>query len=143
MKQMEITFKSELEAIPNLRGMIASLISNKNQTISFINEVKTIVSEGITNAIIHGYNENNDKDIKLRIKFDDEGLYIEIEDYGIGIENISQAREVLFSTMKSKDRSGLGFTIMELFSNQFDVISEKGVGTILKIFKTSEEIIGR
>ena len=58
MKQMEITFKSELEAIPNLRGMIASLISNKNQTISFINEVKTIVSEGITNAIIHGYNEN-------------------------------------------------------------------------------------
>lgn len=138
MKQMEITFKSELEAISNLRGMIASLISNKNQTISFINEVKTIVSEGITNAIIHGYNENNDKDIKLRIKFDDEGLYIEIEDYGIGIENISQAREVLFSTMKSKDRSGLGFTIMELFSNQFDVISEKGVGTILKIFKAWE-----
>lgn len=138
MKQMEITFKSELEAIPNLRGMIASLISNKNQTISFINEVKTIVSEGITNAIIHGYNENNDKDIKLRIKFDDEGLYIEIEDYGIGIENISQAREVLFSTMKSKDRSALGFTIMELFSNQFDVISEKGVGTILKIFKAWE-----
>lgn len=138
MKQMEITFKSELEAIPNLRGMIASLISNKNQTISFINEVKTIVSEGITNAIIHGYNENNDKDIKLRIKFDDEGLYIESEDYGIGIENISQAREVLFSTMKSKDRSGLGFTIMELFSNQFDVISEKGVGTILKIFKAWE-----
>lgn len=138
MKQMEITFKSELEAIPNLRGMIASLISNKNQTISFINEVKTIVSEGITNAIIHGYNENNDKDIKLRIKFDDEGLYIEIEAYGIGIENISQAREVLFSTMKSKDRSGLGFTIMELFSNQFDVISEKGVGTILKIFKAWE-----
>lgn len=138
MKQMEITFKSELEAIPNLRGMIASLISNKNQTISFINEVKTIVSEGITNAIIHGYNENNDKDIKLRIKFDDEGLYIEIEDYGIGIENISQAREVLFSTMKSKDRSGLGFTIMELFSNQFDVISEKCVGTILKIFKAWE-----
>lgn len=138
MKQMEITFKSELEAIPNLRGMIASLISNKNQTISFINEVKTIVSEGITNAIIHGYNENNDKNIKLRIKFDDEGLYIEIEDYGIGIENISQAREVLFSTMKSKDRSGLGFTIMELFSNQFDVISEKGVGTILKIFKAWE-----
>ena len=138
MKQMEITFKSELEAIPNLRGMIASLISNKNQTISFINEVKTIVSEVNKNAIIPGYNENNDKDIKLRIKFDDEGLYIEIEDYGIGIENISQAREVLFSTMKSKDRSGLGFTIMELFSNQFDVISEKGVGTILKIFKAWE-----
>lgn len=138
MKEMEITFKSELEAIPNLRGMIASLISNKNQTISFINEVKTIVSEGITNAIIHGYNENDDKDIKLRIKFDDEGLYIEIEDYGVGIENISQAREVLFSTMKSKDRSGLGFTIMELFSNQFNVISTPGEGTILKIFKAWE-----
>lgn len=138
MKQMEITFKSELEAIPNLRGMIASLISNKNQTISFINEVKTIVSEGITNAIIHAYNEADDKDIKLRVSFDEEGIYLEIEDYGVGIEDISKAREVLFSTMKSKDRSGLGFTIMELFSNRFDVISTKGEGTILKIFKAWE-----
>lgn len=138
MKEMEITFKSELEAIPNIRGMIASLISNKNQTISYINEVKTIVSEGVTNAIIHGYNEVDDKDIKLRISLKDDGIYLEIEDYGVGISDISKAREVLYSTMKSKDRSGLGFTIMELFSTKFDVISIPGEGTILKIFKAWE-----
>lgn len=57
MKQMEITFKSELEAIPNLRGMIASLISNKNQTISFIKEVKTIVSEGLQMLLFMVINE--------------------------------------------------------------------------------------
>lgn len=138
MKEMEITFKSELEAIPNIRGMIASLISNKNQTISYINEVKTIVSEGVTNAIIHGYNEADDKDIKLRISLEVDGIYLEIEDYGVGISDISKAREVLYSTMKSKDRSGLGFTIMELFSTKFDVISIPGEGTILKIFKAWE-----
>lgn len=138
MKEMEINFKSELEAIGNVRSMIAALIASKNQTIAYINEVKTIVSEGITNAIIHGYNEDDDKDIKLRVRLDDVGLYIEIEDYGVGIENIAKAREVLYSTMKSKDRSGLGFTIMELFSNQFDVISIPGEGTTLKIFKSWE-----
>lgn len=138
MKQMEIVFKSELESIANIRAMVAALISSKNQTISFINEVKTIVSEAVTNAIIHAYGENDDKDIKLRISDDSEGIYFEIEDYGVGIENIAKAREVLFSTMKSKDRSGLGFTIMELFSTKFDVVSKPGEGTLLKIFKAWE-----
>ena len=80
----------------------------------------------------------DDKDIKLRISDDSEGIYFEIEDYGVGIENIAKAREVLFSTMKSKDRSGLGFTIMELFSTKFDVVSTPGEGTLLKIFKAWE-----
>ena len=138
MKELKIICKSELESISNVRGMVSSLLANMNQTISFINEVKTIVSEGITNAIIHGYNEDDDNDIIVRVKTDNAGISISIEDFGAGIEDINQAKEVLFSTMKSKDRSGLGFTIMELFSTKFNVISELGKGTKLEIYKEWE-----
>ncbi len=138
MKELTIICKSELESISNVRGMVASLLANKNQTITFINEVKTIVSEGITNAIIHGYNEEDDNDIIIKVNSNDEGIYISIQDFGRGIEDVEQAKEVLFSTMKSKDRSGLGFTIMELFSTKFNVISTLGKGTKLEMFKEWE-----
>ncbi len=138
MKEIIITIKSELENILNMRNMISSLIVTKNQTISFINEVKTLVSEGITNAIIHGYDDMYDKDITIRVKMDETGLYLEIEDYGKGIANISEAKEVLFTTKREDERSGLGFTILELFSSEFSVISEQNLGTKLIIFKAWE-----
>lgn len=138
MKEITIICKSELESIANVRGMISALLASKNQTITFINEVKTIVSEGVTNAIIHGYNEDDSKDIIIKTKTDDSGISISIEDFGAGIEDIEKAKEVLFSTMKSKDRSGLGFTIMELFSTKFNVISKVGEGTKLEIYKEWE-----
>lgn len=137
MKEMIIIFKSELENISKVRNMISTLIVGSNQTITFLNELKTIISEGITNAIIHGYEGNDDKDIILKISADDKGIFISIEDYGIGIEDVSKAKEVLYST-KSQDRSGLGFTIMELFSTDFKVISNLGSGTKLEIFKEWE-----
>lgn len=137
MKEMTIIFKSELESIGKVRNMISSLIIDNNQTITFLNELKTIISEGITNAIIHGYEGNNDKDIILKISLTNKGIFISIEDYGIGIEDVSKAKEVLYST-KSQDRSGLGFTIMELFSTDFKVISKLGYGTKLEIFKEWE-----
>lgn len=137
MKEMTIIFKSELENISKVRNMISALIVGSNQTITFLNELKTIISEGITNAIIHGYEGNDDKDIILKISTDDNGIFISIEDYGIGIEDVSKAKEVLYST-KSQDRSGLGFTIMELFSTDFKVISNLGSGTKLEIFKEWE-----
>ncbi len=137
MKEMTIIFKSELESIGKVRNMVSSLIIDNNQTITFLNELKTIISEGITNAIIHGYEGDNDKDIILKILLTDKGIFISIEDYGIGIEDVSKAKEVLYST-KSQDRSGLGFTIMELFSTEFKVISKIGYGTKLEIFKEWE-----
>lgn len=138
MKEILIKIKSEMENIQNMRNMIQALVANKNQTLTFINELKTIVSEGITNAIIHGYDEKDDMDIDLKIKMNEDGIYIIIEDYGKGIKDVNQAREVLFTTMKTQDRSGLGFTIMELFSTNFLVESELGKGTRLTIYKAFE-----
>lgn len=138
MKEMTIIFKSELESIGKIRNMISSLIIGKNQTITFLNELKTIISEGITNAIIHGYEGNDDKDIILKVSLNDNGIYITIEDFGIGIEDVQKAKEVLYSTKSSLDRSGLGFTIMELFSTSFKVTSKLQSGTKLEIFKQWE-----
>ena len=138
MKEITISFKSEMENILNMRNMVASLVATKNQTLTFINELKTIVSEGVTNAIIHGYDSDPNKDIIIKTKMDDKGINIEIIDFGIGIEDIELARQVLYTSKKENDRSGLGFTIMELFSTNFDVKSNKDTGTILDIYKAFE-----
>lgn len=138
MKEMTISFKSELENIQNMRNMIASLVSCKNQTLTFINEVKTIVSEAITNSIIHGYDSKDDGEIVVKVRMDDVGINLEIIDFGSGIEDIDQARQILYTSKKESQRSGLGFTIMELFSTSFDVKSNKDAGTILDIYKAFE-----
>lgn len=138
MKEITITIKSEMENITNMRNVVVSLISNKNQTISFINELKTIISEAITNAIVHGYDNDQTKDIIIKIKMDDKGIDIIIDDFGKGIEDVSQAREALFTTNKENERSGLGFTIMELFSTKLEVKSKVNEGTSIHIYKEFE-----
>lgn len=138
MKDIVISFKSEINNIIYVRNMIQALTIDYNQTISFINELKTIVSEAITNAVVHAYDGNEDGDIKLSVRLEDEGIYLKISDIGKGIEDIEKAKEVLYTTKPELERSGLGFTIMELFSTSFNVISNVGTGTALEIFKKWE-----
>lgn len=138
MKDIVISFKSEINNIIYVRNMIQALTIDYNQTISFINELKTIVSEAITNAVVHAYDGNEDGDIKLSVRLEDEGIYLKISDIGKGIEDIEKAKEVLYTTKPELERSGLGFTIMELFSTSFNVISNVGTGTTLEIFKKWE-----
>lgn len=109
--------------------MIATLLIEENPTITFINEVKTIISEAITNAIVHGYKNEEDKSIDLKIVMNKECLAVDIIDKGVGIEDLEKAREPLYTTLDSEERSGLGFTIMELFSDHFEVNSSLNEGT--------------
>ncbi|MDE5715377.1 MAG: anti-sigma F factor, partial [Anaeroplasmataceae bacterium] len=118
-----------------IRNVVSAIIVDNNPTITFINELKTVISEAITNAIVHGYDNKENEYITLNVQVDDEKVSIEIEDYGKGIEDIEQAREPLFSTKKDEERSGLGFTIMEMFCDEFDVESKVNEGTRLKLEK--------
>ena len=138
MMEMTICFKSEKENIANVRNMIATIAASKNQTLTFINELKTIVSEGITNSIVHGYKDDNNGEIIVKVITDNKGIYLSIIDFGCGIADVEKAREIMFSTLKDNERSGLGFTIMEVFSTTFDVKSTEGEGTILDIYKEFE-----
>ena len=87
------------------------------------------MSEAVTNAIVHGYQENERETVYMLLELAGEQLTIKVVDTGVGIEDIEKAREPLFSTRDFEERAGLGFTIMDIFSDQLTVISAPGEGT--------------
>ena len=133
--EIRMTFLSKRCNISVIRNMIGALIVDNNPTITFINELKTVTSEAITNAIVHGYNNSEDKYIDLNVFIKSEKIVIEIIDKGIGISDINLAREPLYSTKHDEERSGLGFTIMELFSDNLVIESKVNEGTYIKFEK--------
>ena len=133
--EIRLSFLSKKCNIAIVRNMIGVILIEYNPTISFINEMKTVVSEAITNAIIHGYDSREDEFIDVNIFINDERIIVDVIDKGVGIEDIELAREALYSTKMDEERSGLGFTIMELFSYELIVESKVGEGTYLHIEK--------
>lgn len=110
-----------------IMGFIAPLDPSSQE----MTEIKTIVSEGVTNAIIHGYEDNEEGLITMSATLVGRRLTVKIQDSGKGIENIELAKQPLYTTKSEQERSGLGFMIMESFSDQFEVQSKPGLGTTL------------
>ena len=124
-----LKFMSKKENISIIRNTISALLLEKNPTITFINELKTVISEITTNSIVHGYEADESKSIEIFIVLDDEKFSCIIKDFGKGIEDVDRAKEPLFSTKKEEERSGLGFTIMEMFTDLLVVNSTLNKGT--------------
>lgn len=114
---------------------VAAFMTSLNPTVEEVSDVKTAVSEAVTNAIIHGY-ENEVHNIYIRCRTEGKTLFLEIKDEGKGIEDISQAMEPLFTSKPELERSGMGFSFMEAFMDKLEVISEPGQGTVVKMEKT-------
>ena len=112
-------------------GFIAPLDPNAQE----LNEIKTIVSEGVTNAIIHGYEDDENGIIDMKASLEGRRLRVTIQDFVKGIENIELAKQPLYTTKQEEERSGLGFIIIESFSDQFDVNSVPGIGTTISFEK--------
>lgn len=110
------------------RAAVAAFCSSLNPTIEEISDIKTAVSEAVTNAIIHGY-ENSVGDIEIQCRIKNNIIEIIIEDYGCGIVNVDKAKEPLYTTKPELERSGMGFAVMETFMDELVVLSEKDVGT--------------
>lgn len=98
-------------------------------SLNLINEIKTIVSEAVTNAVVHGYAENPGELVMMELLLENNRLTITVRDDGAGIPDVKKAREPLYTTREDEDRAGLGFTIMEIFSDSVEVMSEPGKGT--------------
>ena len=130
--RMNITSKSVNEGF--LRAVISAFSALCDPTIEEINDIKTAVSEAVTNAIVHGYREKQGRIYIDAAIFPDNTVRIKIRDKGEGIENVKQAMEPLFTTA-GDDRSGLGFTVMESFCDKVKVKSEKGKGTTVTLTK--------
>jgi stage II sporulation protein AB (anti-sigma F factor) len=124
-----LKFMSKKENISIIRNTISALLLEKNPTITFINELKTVISEITTNSIVHGYEADESKSIEIFVVLDDEKFSCIIKDFGKGIEDVDKAKEPLFSTKKEEERSGLGFTIMEMFTDLLVVNSTLNKGT--------------
>ena len=105
-----------------------------NPTLEEIADIKTAVSEAVTNSIIHGY-EDHTGIVKLACKIIENEIFLEISDSGKGIENVEIAKQPLYTTKSNLERSGMGFTIMESFMDDVEVESMLGVGTKVKMKK--------
>lgn len=127
--KLEIKSKSCNEAFA--RVTVAAFASQLDPTFEELADIKTAVSEAVTNCIIHGY-ENKDGIIHINCKLHEKEIDIEVIDYGKGIENVEMARQALYTSKPELDRSGMGFTIIESFMNETKVESIVGMGT--KVF---------
>ena len=116
------------------RVAVAAIASQLDPTLEEINEIKTAVSEAVTNAIVHGYSDRIGV-IYITAKITKNKLTVVVRDKGCGIANIEKAREPLFTTGNENERSGMGFTIMESFMDSVKVRSEVGRGTKVTLTK--------
>ena len=132
--EMELIFDSRSSNESFARVTVAAFMTSLNPTVEEVSDVKTAVSEAVTNAIIHGY-ENEVHNITIRCRTQEKTLYLEVEDQGRGIEDVEQAMEPLFTTKPELDRSGMGFSFMEAFMDDLEVISAPGKGTCVKLKK--------
>lgn len=133
---LEVPSKSNNEAFA--RVTVAAFASSLDPTIEELADIKTAVSEAVTNSIIHGY-EGKEGTIKIECKIEERTLIVEISDTGKGIENIDIAKEPLYTTKAELERSGMGFTIMESFMDELKVESILGLGTKVTMKKTIKE----
>lgn len=135
--KMEFDAVSENEALA--RVCISAFITRLDPTLDMINDVKTAVSEAVTNSIIHGYEEKGGT-IVIDAILDNRILEVRITDYGKGIENVAQAMMPMYTTAEDKERSGMGFTFMEVFMDYLKVESQSGMGTTVIMKKRFDKL---
>ena len=124
--KLEFVSKSSNEAFARIT--VAAFASQLDPTIEELSDIKTAVSEAVTNCIIHGY-ENTTGIVKVECKLKDNWIEIEVSDTGKGIEDVELARRPLYTSKANLERSGMGFTIMESFMDEISVKSIVGLGT--------------
>lgn len=132
---MQIPARSENESFA--RSVVAAFCVGLNPTIDEINDIKTAVSEAVTNCVVHAYQKrqsNNDL-ITIECKLFPEMLEVIISDNGIGISNITQAMEPFYTTESNNERSGMGFTVMQSFMDVISVNNQSGGGTVVTMQK--------
>ena len=133
--EMKIVFDSRPENEGLARVAVAAFCTQLNPTLEEVADLKTAVSEAVTNCIIHAY-EGKVQKIEVRCRMQGRIIWVDVIDKGIGIENISKAMEPMFTTKPEKDRSGMGFTFMEAFMDEVTVESQVGNGTTVHMKKT-------
>ncbi|WCK55976.1 anti-sigma F factor [Aneurinibacillus sp. Ricciae_BoGa-3] len=132
---MSLQFSARSENEGFARIAVAAFLSRLDITLEEIEEIKTVVSEAVTNSIIHGYEEDENGLVTISTSYSDMAIEIIVEDNGIGIANLDEARQPLFTTKPELERSGMGFTIMENFTDSMEVSTGLHLGTRIRLVK--------
>jgi stage II sporulation protein AB (anti-sigma F factor) len=136
--EMTLTFSARSENEAFARIAVAAFVSQLDPTMEELNDLKTVVSEAVTNAIIHGYDNDPSGKVTIDASISGDVVTLVIRDSGNGIEDLELARQPLFTSKPELERSGMGFTIMENFMDGFNVSSEPGRGTSIAMTKRIE-----
>jgi len=142
MNQMEVTFSATLDNENFARTTVGAFLTQLNPTIDEIIEFKTIVSEGVSNAIIHGYNHNPECQVMMKVQIDGRTVKLIIQDYGKGIENLEKVKTPFYTTAKDLEHAGMGITIIETLADTFEIESVVNIGTKLIITKRLKDNVG-
>ena len=135
VNEIKVDFLSKPENESFARMTISAFLLPLNPTLSELSDVKTAVSEAVTNAIIHGY-KNAVGTVRMRASLSDEGLLtVDIIDNGCGIADLTQAMQPFWTSVDGFERSGMGFTVMQSFMDSIDVASKPGMGTTVRLYK--------
>lgn len=122
------------------RTQVSAMIATLDPTVTELGDLRCALSEAVTNAIVHGYGSPTEVDGKLLYiavtLYEDRSIKISVRDHGRGIPDVAAAREPLFTTDESGDRSGMGFSVMEAFCDRVEVLSKVGEGTKVTLYKT-------
>ncbi|MBW6408531.1 anti-sigma F factor [Clostridium weizhouense] len=138
--KMSVEFLSKSENEAFARVVVAAFVSQLDPTIAELTDVKTAVSEAVTNSIIHGYENRDNGIIRVEAEIYDSEVTIIIIDKGKGIDDIPKVMEPLYTSRPDLERSGMGFTVMETFMDSLLVESEEGKGTRVIIKKKFDTV---
>ncbi len=132
---MKLEFSALSQNESFARVTVAAFIAQLDPTMDELTEIKTVVSEAVTNAIIHGYGNDASGIVYISVSIENGLVELKIKDEGVGIMDVEEARLPLFTTKPDLERSGMGFTIMENFMDEVEVSSQPGVGTEVTLKK--------
>jgi stage II sporulation protein AB (anti-sigma F factor) len=136
MDEITVILKAVPENESFARVVIAAFAARVNPAMDVLSDVKTAVSEAVTNAVIHAYDgDGRQKDICIKASIQDKTLKVDVKDYGQGIHNVLEAMTDFYTSKPCEERSGLGFTIMGSFMDSLEVLSAAGEGTTIRMSK--------
>jgi len=133
--EMNLQFSALSQNESFARVTVAAFIAQLDPNMDELTEIKTVVSEAVTNAIIHGYENDPNGVVYIQVIIEDSLIDLTIKDVGLGIVDVEEARQPLFTTKPDLERSGMGFTIMENFMDEVEVHSQPGRGTEVRLRK--------
>ena len=145
INEMEITFKALSINEGFARALVAAFCVQANPSLDEITDIKTAVSEAVTNSVVHAY-PLDAGDITIKIKLYNQGVSIDISDNGVGIDDFEKAREPFYTSKPNEERSGMGFTVMESFMDSVELKRNGKCGLIVHMEKNfkqhQEEVVG-